>query len=79
MSCVEVAQHQRLGERALVLEVIEEAALGDAGRRDQLLDRGGGEALRHDRGFRQRQQAFFRLVGALGRLLEHGQLYHESS
>jgi hypothetical protein len=42
---VDVAAHQRLGEVALVLEVIEEAALGDADAGDQLVDRGGGEAL----------------------------------
>ena len=42
---VDVAAHQRLGEVALVLEVIEEAALGDADAGDQLVDRGCGEAL----------------------------------
>ena len=42
---LEVAHEQRLGELALVLEVVEEAALGDADGGDQLLDRGAGKAL----------------------------------
>ena len=40
-----VTDQKRLRQLALVPEMIEEAALGDADRRDQLLDRGRGEAL----------------------------------
>ncbi len=41
----EIALEQRLREIVLVAEMIEEPALGDACRRDQLVDRGQGEAL----------------------------------
>ena len=42
---LDVAHQQRLREVALVFEMIEEAALGDTDGGDQLVDRGGGEAL----------------------------------
>ncbi len=45
----EEALEQLPGQVVLVAEVIEEAALGDAGRFDQLLDRGRGKALLDDR------------------------------
>ena len=71
----EVAQHQAFRERALVLEVIEEAALGDADRRDDLLDRGRGEAFRQHGGFRHFEDAGARVgFGGLG--VEHG-VYQE--
>ena len=48
---LDVAQHQAHRERGLVAEVIEEAALGDADRGDDLVDRGRGETLREHRRF----------------------------
>ena len=72
----EVAQQHRLGELGLVLEVIEEAALGDADRGDQLLDRGRGKALGQHGGFRDFEDA---LAGVFAGRFEHGELYHESS
>lgn len=53
----EVANQQRLGEFGLVLEMVEEAALGDTGSRDQFVDRGAGEAFRQHGFLGQRQQA----------------------
>ena len=46
---LEVALEQRAGELVLVAEVVEEAAPGDLGAGDDLLDRGGVEALGEDR------------------------------
>jgi hypothetical protein len=43
---LEVTQHQSLGEGGLVAEMVEEAALGDADRCDDLLDRGRGKTFR---------------------------------
>ena len=45
----EEALEQLPGEVVLVLEMVEEAALGDPRRLDQLVDRGRGEALVDDR------------------------------
>jgi hypothetical protein len=42
---LDIADQQRLGEVALVLEMIEEAVLGDADGGDELVDGCGGEAL----------------------------------
>ena len=46
---LEIALQQRLREVGLVLEVVEEAALRDADRSDDLFDRGRGESLREHR------------------------------
>jgi hypothetical protein len=48
---LDVANEERLGEFAFVLEMIEESALGDADGGDQLLDRGGRESLVENRRF----------------------------
>ena len=63
---VDVAAHQRLGEVALVLEVIEEAALGDADAGDQLVDRGGGEALLEHGGLGELEDAGARVAALAG-------------
>ena len=82
----EEALEQLPGEIVLVLEMIEEAALGDAGRLDQLVDRGRGEALVNDRiisdveepgagplalGRRRRAGQVYRGCGFLDQLLDH--------
>src|SRR6185436_2932312 len=48
----DIAAEHFAGERVLVLEVVEEAALGEAGFRDHFLDRGGAESLGENGGFR---------------------------
>ena len=48
---VDVAAQHRMGEFALVAEMVEEAALGQPGLGDDLLDRGRGKALGEHRGF----------------------------
>ena len=48
---------QRAGELVLVAEMVEEAALGDLGGGDDLLDRGGVEALGEDRLLRDVEDA----------------------
>ena len=75
----QVAQQQTLGEFALILEVIEEAAFGNTGRRDQLLDRGGGKSFGEHCAFGELKQSFARVAGFAGRNLEHGALYHGCS
>ena len=66
----EVAKQQRLGEVALVLEVVEEAALGDAGGGDQFLDRGGGKALGQHRFLGDGEQAFAGVAALAVRFLQ---------
>ena len=70
----DVAHHQRLGEFALVLEVVEEAALGDAGARDQLIDGGRGKSFLQNGRFGNFQQAIAG-IGALAQgPCEHGSI-----
>ena len=71
----EEADQQLAGEVALVLEVIEEAALGDPGGLDQLVDRGAGEPLVDDRVVGEVEDAFARAL-TLG---EAGGLYRRYS
>src|SRR5258705_5879371 len=75
---------ERLGELVLVLQMIEEAALGDPDRGDHLLDRGGSEALLKHGGFGHVENALA-CIAALARRLLHlcslprearDQLYH---
>src|SRR5262249_30602883 len=75
----QVAQQQALGQLALVLEMVEEAALGDTGCRDQLLDGGGGETLGEDGAFCKLEQALAGVAAFPWNIVEHGQLYHECS
>ena len=65
-----VTDEQGLGELVLVLEMIEEAALGDADRGDHLLDRGGSEALLEHGSFRHVENALA-CIAALARRLLH--------
>ncbi len=48
----DIAAEHFAGERVLVLEVVEEAALGEAGFRDHFLDRGGAKSLGENGSFR---------------------------
>src|SRR5262245_10331863 len=75
----EVAQQQALGELALVLEMVEEAAFRDAGRRDQLIDRGRGEAFCEHRVFSELEQAFTGVAALAWNIVEHRRLYHGCS
>jgi hypothetical protein len=76
---LKVPHQQSLGELALVLEMVKEAAFGNAGCRDQLVDRSGRETLGKHGAFRELKQAL-PCVGALaGNIIEHGGLYHECS
>jgi hypothetical protein len=75
----DVALHQRGRELALVLEVIEEAALGDAGGGDQFFDRCGGEALLENGGLGQFQDALPRRGAFAWRHFKHAALYHRYS
>ena len=68
---LEVALEQRLREIGLVLEMIEEAALGDADRGDDLLDRGRGESLREHRLLGGRENPLARLAAPSCRNLQH--------
>jgi hypothetical protein len=54
---LDVPRQQRLGEFALIPEVIEKPALGDADRGNQLVDRCGGKAFLQDGGFRHVEDA----------------------
>src|SRR5262245_41963367 len=75
----EIAQQQALGEFALVPEMIKKAALRNAGRRDQLLNRGGGEAFGEHRAFRELKQTLARVAALAWDIFEHSGLYHEYS
>jgi len=59
--------------------MVEEAALGNAGRRDQLLDRGGGKSFGEHCVFRERKQTLPGVAGLAAGVIEHGALYHEYS
>ena len=59
---LDVAPHHGPGEFVLVLEMIEEAALGDAGLGDDLLDRRGAEALDEHRRLGDLQDPFARCL-----------------
>jgi hypothetical protein len=48
--------------------MVEEAALGNAGRRDQLLDRGGGKSFGEHCVFRERKQTLPGVAGLAGGL-----------
>jgi len=76
---LEITQQQTLGQLALVLEVIEKAALRNAGRRDQLFNRGGGKPFRKHRALRKLEQSLAGVAGLAGGILEHGALYHGCS
>jgi hypothetical protein len=59
----DVTLQQGLGQGALVAEVIEEAALGDADGGDELVDRSRGETLLEHAGLRRVEDAFGRIRG----------------
>src|SRR6185436_332224 len=56
----DVSAEHFVGEGVLVLEVIEEAALGEAGLCDHFLDRGGAESLRQHGRFRDLENSLAR-------------------
>src|SRR5262245_10349305 len=57
----DIADQEGLGELALVLEMIEESALGNSDGGDQLLDRGGRKALLEHRRFSCVENALARI------------------
>jgi hypothetical protein len=59
---LQVADEQRLREVVLILEVIEEAALGDAGFEDDLIERRAGKPLRQHRRLGDVENALARLL-----------------
>ncbi len=67
----EITQQQPLGELALVLEMVEKAAFRNAGCRDQLVDRGGGESLGEHRAFGKLEQPFAGVAGLAWDIVEH--------
>jgi hypothetical protein len=67
----EVTQQKPLRELPLVLEMVEEAALGDPHRRDQLLDRGARKALGEYRLLGHFEQPLTRLAASAHRHVEH--------
>ena len=67
----EVAQQKTLGERTLVPEVIEEAALGQADLGDDLLDRGRRETLGQHGRLRHGEDLLAGLPTFAARLFEH--------
>jgi hypothetical protein len=72
---VQITLHQGAGEVVLVLEMVEEAALGYADAGDQFLDRGRGESLLQDQLFGEFKQAL--PVGS--GLCDMDELYHRYS
>ena len=56
----DIAAEHFAGERVLVPEVVEEAALGEPGLGDHFVDRGGAKSLGEDGGFRDLENPFAR-------------------
>src|SRR5262245_43039570 len=69
----EVAQQQPLGELTLVLEMVEEAAFRNTGRRNQLVDRGGGKPLGEHRALGKFEQSLPGIAALAWNIVEHRQ------
>jgi hypothetical protein len=67
----DIAAEHFAGERVLVLEVVEEAALGEAGFGDHFLDRSGAKSLGEYGGFRDLENSLARCLALSHPLLQN--------